>query len=257
MSSAKKTKIDQEGGLMVKKGKCGLIGNEGNMKGERWAHGKEGLKVVSKLEGHLKGISCLAFSNALNVLISSGIDAQVIVWDCNKWEKQRSTVLQISPDWSLTELSETIIQFHQDHKRFLAVHETQLSIYEACTLHCVKQWMMRNFCTRICHATFSCNNQFVYAVMRDGIVLILDASHLCPRFEIDPSTYIPSDISVVWETVVSLARLYDMIFGLIVLAPLAFLSWMPGFQSMQTRILFNEAFSRGLQISQILTAKSS
>nr|GMD93573.1 protein TOPLESS-like isoform X1 [Ipomoea batatas]GME14880.1 protein TOPLESS-like isoform X1 [Ipomoea batatas] len=205
---------------MVKKGKCGLIGNEGNMKGERWAHGKEGSKAVSKLEGHLKGISCLAFSNALNVLISSGIDAQ-------------------------------------DHKRFLAVHETQLSIYEACTLHCVKQWTMRNFCTRICHATFSCNNQFVYAVMRDGIVLILDASHLCPRFEIDPSTYIPSDISVVWETVVSLARLYDMIFGLIVLAPLAFLSWMPGFQSMQTRILFNEAFSRGLQISRILTAKSS
>ncbi|XP_031124227.1 callose synthase 11-like [Ipomoea triloba] len=65
------------------------------------------------------------------------------------------------------------------------------------------------------------------------------------------------ETSVVWETVVSLARLYDMIFGLIVLAPLAFLSWMPGFQSMQTRILFNEAFSRGLQISRILTAKSS
>ncbi|XP_031129869.1 protein TOPLESS-like isoform X2 [Ipomoea triloba] len=151
-------------------------------------------EVVSKLEGHLKGISCIAFSNALNVLISSGIDAQIVVWDCNKWEKQRSAVLQISPDWSPTELSETIIQFHQDQKRFLAVHETQLSIYEACTLHCVKQWTMRNFCTRICHATFSCNNQFVYAVMRDGIVLILDASHLCPRFEIDPSTYIPSDI---------------------------------------------------------------
>ncbi|KAL0305739.1 UNVERIFIED_CONTAM: Callose synthase 11 [Sesamum radiatum] len=63
--------------------------------------------------------------------------------------------------------------------------------------------------------------------------------------------------SVVWETVVSLARLYDMIFGLIVMAPLAFLSWMPGFQQMQTRILFNEAFSRGLQISRILTGKKS
>ncbi|KAL0398593.1 UNVERIFIED_CONTAM: Callose synthase 11 [Sesamum radiatum] len=57
--------------------------------------------------------------------------------------------------------------------------------------------------------------------------------------------------------VVSLARLYDMIFGLIVMAPLAFLSWMPGFQQMQTRILFNEAFSRGLQISRILTGKKS
>ncbi|KAA8515256.1 hypothetical protein F0562_018514 [Nyssa sinensis] len=63
--------------------------------------------------------------------------------------------------------------------------------------------------------------------------------------------------TVVWETVVALARLYDMLLGLIVMAPLALLSWMPGFQSMQTRILFNEAFSRGLQISRILTGKNS
>ncbi|XP_016499988.2 callose synthase 11-like [Nicotiana tabacum] len=63
--------------------------------------------------------------------------------------------------------------------------------------------------------------------------------------------------TLVWSTVVSLARLYDMMLGLIVMAPLAFLSWMPGFQSMQTRILFNEAFSRGLQISRILTGKDT
>ncbi|KVH89522.1 callose synthase 11-like [Cynara cardunculus var. scolymus] len=62
--------------------------------------------------------------------------------------------------------------------------------------------------------------------------------------------------SVVWDTVVSVARLYDMLIGMFVLAPLAFLSWMPGFQAMQTRILFNEAFSRGLQISRILTGKN-
>ncbi|KAG9130299.1 hypothetical protein Leryth_004210 [Lithospermum erythrorhizon] len=63
--------------------------------------------------------------------------------------------------------------------------------------------------------------------------------------------------TVVWDTIVSLARLYDMLFGLVVMAPLALLSWMPGFQSMQTRILFNDAFSRGLQISRILTGKNS
>lgn len=62
--------------------------------------------------------------------------------------------------------------------------------------------------------------------------------------------------SVVWDTVVSLARLYDMLIGIFVMAPLALLSWMPGFQAMQTRILFNEAFSRGLQISRILTGKN-
>lgn len=63
--------------------------------------------------------------------------------------------------------------------------------------------------------------------------------------------------TVVWETVVAMARLYDILFGVIVMAPVALLSWLPGFQSMQTRILFNEAFSRGLQISRIITGKKS
>lgn len=63
--------------------------------------------------------------------------------------------------------------------------------------------------------------------------------------------------TVVWDTVVALARLYDLMFGVIVMAPVAFLSWLPEFQSMQTRILFNEAFSRGLQISLLLAGKKS
>jgi callose synthase len=61
--------------------------------------------------------------------------------------------------------------------------------------------------------------------------------------------------TVVWDTVVAVARLYDIMFGTVVMAPVALLSWLPGFQEMQTRILFNEAFSRGLQISRIITGK--
>lgn len=60
-----------------------------------------------------------------------------------------------------------------------------------------------------------------------------------------------------WDSVVSVARMYDIMFGVIVMVPVALLSWMPGFQSMQTRILFNEAFSRGLRIFQIVTGKKS
>ncbi|GAB2298678.1 Callose synthase 11 [Dionaea muscipula] len=63
--------------------------------------------------------------------------------------------------------------------------------------------------------------------------------------------------TLAWDTVVSLARLYDLMFGLIVMVPVALLSWIPGFQSMQTRMLFNEGFSRGLQISQLLTGRNS
>ncbi|XP_058221349.1 callose synthase 12 [Rhododendron vialii] len=61
--------------------------------------------------------------------------------------------------------------------------------------------------------------------------------------------------TMIWEIVVSLARMYEIMFGVIVMAPVAILSWMPGLQSMQTRILFNEAFTRGLKIFQILTGK--
>ncbi|XP_010070013.2 callose synthase 12 [Eucalyptus grandis] len=57
----------------------------------------------------------------------------------------------------------------------------------------------------------------------------------------------------IWGRVVSLARLYDIMFGVIVMAPIAVFSWMPG--SMQTRILFNQAFSEGLWISRIVSAK--
>ncbi|XP_078151420.1 callose synthase 12-like [Carex rostrata] len=61
--------------------------------------------------------------------------------------------------------------------------------------------------------------------------------------------------TVVWDTVVAVARLYDIMFGILVMAPVALLSWLPGFQEMQTRILFNEAFSRGLAFSRIVTGK--
>ncbi|KAM0864548.1 hypothetical protein ACQ4PT_043856 [Festuca glaucescens] len=57
----------------------------------------------------------------------------------------------------------------------------------------------------------------------------------------------------VWKTIVTVARLYDIMFGVIVMTPVAVLSWLPGLQEMQTRILFNEAFSRGLHISQMVT----
>ncbi|WVZ02565.1 hypothetical protein V8G54_023371 [Vigna mungo] len=62
--------------------------------------------------------------------------------------------------------------------------------------------------------------------------------------------------TIIWDGVVSVARLYDIMFGVIVMAPVALLSWLPGFQNMQTRILFNEAFSRGLRIFQIFTGKN-
>lgn len=152
-------------------------------------------EVISRLKGHSKRITGLAFSNILNVLVSSGADSQIVVWNSTNWDGERSTVLQISADWVPTELSETSVEFQQDEKHFLVVHETQIAIYETTKLACVKQWIIKNFCARISHATLSCDGQWIYAVMKDGLVLILSASDLSPKYEIDPSTFLTSDFS--------------------------------------------------------------
>ncbi|XP_031490403.1 callose synthase 7-like [Nymphaea colorata] len=58
-----------------------------------------------------------------------------------------------------------------------------------------------------------------------------------------------------WESIKELARTYEYIMGLIIFAPIAVLSWFPFMSEFQTRLLFNQAFSRGLQISRILAGK--
>ncbi|PWA96098.1 glycosyl transferase, family 48 [Artemisia annua] len=55
-----------------------------------------------------------------------------------------------------------------------------------------------------------------------------------------------------WESVRTLARWYDIMMGLVVFTPVAFLACFPFISGLQTRMLFNEAFSRGLEISRIL-----
>ncbi|PUZ78420.1 hypothetical protein GQ55_1G451200 [Panicum hallii var. hallii] len=55
-----------------------------------------------------------------------------------------------------------------------------------------------------------------------------------------------------WSSIKALARGYEIIMGLLLFTPIAFLAWFPFVSEFQTRMLFNQAFSRGLQISRIL-----
>ena len=126
------------------------------------------VQVKSKLRGHSKRITGLAFSNVLNVLVSSGADAQVIywtvkldhiwkllilyftfftiissfiqlcVWNTDGWEKQKNRFLQI-PSGRPSNILDTRVQFHQDQMHFLVVHETQIAIYDTTKLEPVKQ----------------------------------------------------------------------------------------------------------------------
>ncbi|KAF3976520.1 hypothetical protein CMV_000294 [Castanea mollissima] len=58
-----------------------------------------------------------------------------------------------------------------------------------------------------------------------------------------------------WGSIKALARGYEIIMGLLLFTPVAFLAWFPFVSEFQTRMLFNQAFSRGLQISRILGGK--
>ncbi|GAY50986.1 hypothetical protein CUMW_130850, partial [Citrus unshiu] len=60
-----------------------------------------------------------------------------------------------------------------------------------------------------------------------------------------------------WESVREFARMYDAGMGVIIFAPVAFLSWFPFVSTFQSRLLFNQAFSRGLEISLILAGNKA
>ncbi|KAJ4729026.1 Callose synthase [Melia azedarach] len=58
-----------------------------------------------------------------------------------------------------------------------------------------------------------------------------------------------------WDSIKELARAYEYVMGLLLFMPIAILSWFPFVSEFQTRLLFNQAFSRGLQISMILAGR--
>ncbi|MCD7447118.1 Callose synthase 9 [Datura stramonium] len=59
-----------------------------------------------------------------------------------------------------------------------------------------------------------------------------------------------------WKSFRSVARLYDAGMGVLIFIPIALFSWFPFISTFQTRLMFNQAFSRGLEISLILAGNN-
>ncbi|XP_031279576.1 topless-related protein 1-like [Pistacia vera] len=154
-------------------------------------------EAKNKLKGHSKRITGLAFSHVLNILVSSGADAQIIIWSCDRWERQKSTSLHIPSGRTPAAMSDTQVQFHHDQIHFLAVNETQLAIYDSMKLEREKQWVVGESSAPISHATFSCDSQLVYSSFVDGAVRIFNASNLQLRCRIGSSAYLPLDVGSV------------------------------------------------------------
>ncbi|KAM6553831.1 hypothetical protein CsatB_014593 [Cannabis sativa] len=92
------------------------------------------------------------------------------------------------------------------------------------------------------HMTLQDIVAIILAFMPTGWGLLLIAQACKPLIE----------NTALWASVRTLARYYEVIMGMILFIPVAFLAWFPFVSEFQTRMLFNQAFSRGLQISRIL-----
>ncbi|CAN6850049.1 hypothetical protein Bca4012_052758 [Brassica carinata] len=147
-------------------------------------------EVKSKLKGHQKRITGLAFSTALNILVSSGADAQICFWSIDTWEKRKSVAIQMPAGKAAN--GDTRVQFHVDQIRILAVHETQLAIFDASKMECIRQWIPQDSLSApISSAVYACNSQLIYTTFRDGNIGVFDADTLRLRCRISPSAYLP------------------------------------------------------------------
>mmetsp|Transcript_58379 Transcript_58379/g.186113 ORF Transcript_58379/g.186113 Transcript_58379/m.186113 type:complete len:182 (+) Transcript_58379:44-589(+) len=86
-------------------------------------------EVKAVLRGHSERITGLAFSSELNVLVSSAADAKMCMWGTKKYEKRGNVVLSGASPAS----GDVSVQFHQDQRRLLSVHHSQLAVYDAAT----------------------------------------------------------------------------------------------------------------------------
>ncbi|KAJ0964384.1 hypothetical protein J5N97_029506 [Dioscorea zingiberensis] len=148
-------------------------------------------EVKTKLKGHQKKITGLAFSQIMNVLVSSGADAQLCLWSIDGWEKRKAKILQAPAGaFAAPLVGEAKVQFHNDQTHLLVVHESQLAIYDG-KLECIRLWYPRDaLSSPISSAIYSCDGQLVYAGFCDGAVGIFDAESLRLRCRIAPSAYL-------------------------------------------------------------------
>ncbi|KAJ4951831.1 hypothetical protein NE237_028663 [Protea cynaroides] len=148
-------------------------------------------EVKTKLKGHQKRITGLAFSQTLNILVSSAADAQLCVWSTDGWEKRKSRFIQAPAGHPGPLVGEAKVQFHNDQTHLLVVHESQVSVYDS-KLECLRSWSPRDALSApISNAIYSCDGLLVYTGFCDGAVGVFDADSLRLRCRIAPTAYIP------------------------------------------------------------------
>ncbi|KAH7854981.1 hypothetical protein Vadar_019801 [Vaccinium darrowii] len=145
-------------------------------------------EVKSILEGHQKRITGLDFSTNLNILVSSGADAQLCIWSIDTWKKLKSVPIQLPAGKARN--GDTRVQFHSNQIYLLVSHETQLAIYDPSRDRIRQRVSQDVLPAPISSATYSCDSQLVYTSFYDGSIGVFDADNLTLRCRIAASAYL-------------------------------------------------------------------
>ncbi|WOL18286.1 protein TPR2-like [Canna indica] len=152
-------------------------------------------EVKTKLKGHQKKITGLAFSQSLNILVSSGADAQICFWSIDGWEKKKSRFIQAPAGRASPLVGDTKVQFHNDQEHLLVVHESQIAIYDS-KLECLRWWTPRDALPApISSAIYSCDGLSVYVAFCDGAVGVFEIESFRIQCRIALSAYISPPVA--------------------------------------------------------------
>ncbi|XP_074360273.1 topless-related protein 4-like [Apium graveolens] len=146
-------------------------------------------QVKAQIKAHDQTrVTGLAYSSALNILVSSAYNAEISSWSNFALIKQTSKFLDIGGH---VFPGRTCVKFQQDQKLILVVHENCLATLEGPDLKLCSQWVSNEL---ISDATYSCDGLTIYASFIRGHIVIFDSS-FTERCIINPSAYIPQNPS--------------------------------------------------------------
>ncbi|XP_018476375.2 topless-related protein 1 isoform X1 [Raphanus sativus] len=151
-------------------------------------------EVKATLKGHRNRITGLAFSVALDILVSSCVDTQLCIWSMAGWEKRSSTYMDKPRGRLMPAVSDTRVQFHQNGIHMLVINEKQIAIYHAEKLDWFGWWVDKTG-GGITSGAYSGDSQSIFASLKDGTVCVFTASNLSLLCRIKPTAYLPSNPS--------------------------------------------------------------
>ncbi|KAL1809720.1 hypothetical protein ACET3Z_026710 [Daucus carota] len=148
--------------------------------------------VIAQIHAHQTRVTGLAYSRALNILVSSAYDAQICAWSRFGWRRQSCKFLDVYGN--AVSPGHISVMFHQDQINLLVVHDTCIATLQGPNLEPLNQWIPGQV---IKDAAYSSDGQCIYACFLNRHVVVLDSESFEIKFAINPSAYLPSNPSSV------------------------------------------------------------